>query len=74
MSSSTMPDELADGYNRFVSKRAEEQQNLYRELGQGQAPCQCGRGGREVVILGSPGVSTKAVWRLQPGPMDGPEC
>lgn len=38
MSSSTMPDELADGYNRFVSKRAEEQQNLYRELGQGQAP------------------------------------
>lgn len=38
MSTPTMPDELADGYNRFVFERGEEQEKLYRELGKGQSP------------------------------------
>ena len=38
MSSPTMPNQLADGYNRFVSQRLDEQKQLYRELGQGQSP------------------------------------
>ena len=37
MCSTTMPQELADGYSRFVSDRAEEQQKLYEQLGKGQS-------------------------------------
>lgn len=38
MCSTTMPQELADGYSRFVSNRIEEQQKLYEQLGTGQSP------------------------------------
>ena len=38
MCSTTMPQELADGYSRFASDRAEEQQKLYEQLGKGQSP------------------------------------
>ncbi len=38
MCSTTMPQELADGYSRFVSDRVEEQQKLYQQLGEGQSP------------------------------------
>ena len=38
MCSTTMPQELADGYSRFVSNRIEEQQKLYEQLGKGQSP------------------------------------
>lgn len=38
MSSGTMPEELAKGYSRFASNRAEAEQNLYRTLGEGQSP------------------------------------
>ena len=38
MCSTTMPQELADGYNRFVSDRVDEQQKLYQQLAEGQSP------------------------------------
>ena len=38
MTTSTMPQELAEGYRRFAQGRRREQQNLYAELGQGQSP------------------------------------